>query len=222
MPETIQSYVKEFSESFGPDSQVLDVGCGLKPYEKFFSHCRYLGIDVQSSGRDLASKNPDRFFDGVNIPFGDNCFDGVVCTEVLEHSVAPEMLVSEMHRVLKKGGLLLVTVPFMWGEHEAPYDFRRYSTYGVRKLITEARFAVIRLERLTTGINAIEKLVHSETNNFNVNVKATAKELCRDGPRRTLLTRLSDFVWVFQLRLWRKLYRFDRVYIDNAIVAEKE
>jgi SAM-dependent methyltransferase len=221
MSRSIQSCVKEFSESLEPRSKVLDVGCGLKPYQKFFSHCAYLVIDVHASGRALDSKKPDQFFDGVKIPFGDDYFDGIICTEVLEHSVAPEILMSEMHRTLKKGGLLLVTVPFIWGEHEAPYDFLRYSTYGVRKLITEAKFSVIQLERLTTGIDAIEKLVHSEINNFNVNVKATDTDLCHDGPKRTLLTRLSNAVWALQLRFWRKLYKFDRVYIDNVIVARK-
>ena len=98
------SAIKEAVESFSktiPDGQrILDVGCGLRPYEKYFIHGKYVGIDVPKSGRSAEGKKPNFEFDGINIPFEDSCFDVVICTEVLEHATEPAALLSEMNRVL--------------------------------------------------------------------------------------------------------------------------
>src|SRR5690606_38396715 len=101
---------------------VLDVGCGDKSYQHLFGDVEYIGIDVEVSGRPDSNKNVDLFFDGENIPFEDDRFDFVLCAEVLEHCLDPVKLLSEMKRVLKADGILYLTVPSMWGEHETPYD----------------------------------------------------------------------------------------------------
>jgi SAM-dependent methyltransferase len=198
---------------------VLDVGCGLRPYEDLFPDGSYVGIDVEVSGRPPGDKQPDRYFDGLNIPFEDERFDRVICTQVLEHSVDPDALLREMHRVLRPGGRLLITVPFMWGLHEVPFDFRRYSMYGIPRAVEAAGLRVVSTDRLTLGIDAVAMIVASEQNNFRYNV----------APQRPLprfpLTRLLEWaeprVWRVQLALWRRLYRFERVYIDNVVVAER-
>ena len=65
------------------------------------------------------------------IPFPDGHFDALLCTEVLEHAVAPEALIAEMHRVLRPGGSLVLTVPFAARVHHIPYDFHRFTRYQV-------------------------------------------------------------------------------------------
>jgi len=222
MPETILSSVQEFGRQLTPGARVLDVGCGERPYENFFSHCTYLGIDVETSGRHIQYKKPDRFFDGKAIPYEDAHFDAVICTEVLEHSMEPDILVGEMNRVLKPKGLLFVTVPFIWGEHEPPYDFRRYSTFGIKKLMAQAKFNLVHLGKLTRGVGAIEKLVNSEINNYVVNVSpgqpiTLLRKVMRVGAK--MLVRLT---WPLQLKLWKVLYQFDRIYIDTVAIAAKE
>ena len=221
-PASIQSSVEEFARNLSSGAQVVDVGCGLRPYERFFSHCSYMGIDVEESGRELKDKKPDVFFDGTNVPFDANHFDAAICTEVLEHCVDPDKLVSEMYRVLKSGGLLLVTVPFMWGEHEAPYDFRRYSTYGIQQLFAGTKFRLVRLAKLTRGADAIQRLVDSEINNYNVNVKKQQAGSRLERVKERMLTRVGENVWRIQLKLWNRLYVFDRIYLDNLIIAAKE
>ena len=72
-----------------------------------------------------------------------------MATEVLEHVFAPEFFVREVHRVLKPKGLCLVTVPFVWDEHEQPYDFGRYTSFGLRALFERNGFEV--MEQRKTG-----------------------------------------------------------------------
>jgi len=82
----------------------LDVGCGDRPYEYLFGQGKYIGIDVGVSGRSTKLKKPELFYDGKNIPYSDNQFDLVLCTQVLEHVSDPFSLIKEMVRVCKQGG----------------------------------------------------------------------------------------------------------------------
>lgn len=143
--------IKKFAQTNGSGKRILDVGCGNKPYQDLFIESQYTGIDIEGGGHVDEAKQVDRYFDGVQIPFPDNCFDMVICTQVLEHSTDPERLVKEMHRVLTPNGVLFVTVPFVWGEHEQPFDFRRYSSFGLRKVCEEGGFVAVRTQS-TTGI----------------------------------------------------------------------
>jgi len=218
MIDSISSSIKEFSENISPKSKVLDIGCGLKPYKHYFLHCDYCGIDVEKSGREPQFKKPDLFFDGINIPFNDEYFDAIICTQVLEHCCHPDALVSEMYRVLKKESLLLATVPFIWGEHEAPYDFRRYSTFGIQRVFSEANFKIVRLNKLSSGLEAIKALVSSEINNYNINIDKQNGNLFIKKAFKII----ASILWRLQLILWSRLYVFNRIYIDNLIIVTKE
>lgn len=129
---------------------VLDVGCGSRPYESLFAGNGYAAIDVEGGGHKKDDKLPDRYFDGTNIPYDDKSFDAVICTEVLEHSPEPERLVAEISRVLEHKGKFYVSVPFVWYEHEAPYDFRRFTSYGLKKLLDD-KFVVEKIAP-TSGV----------------------------------------------------------------------
>ena len=72
--------------------------------------------------------------DGHKLPFPDNSFDSVTVIAVLEHVLDPEQVVSEVGRVLRKGGMVVADVPFMQQVHLGAYDFKRYSDLGLRWL----------------------------------------------------------------------------------------
>lgn len=112
---------------------LLDVGCGEMPYRTFLpTEVDYVGIDVPQAGAFNMSGNDEVIpFDGFSIPFSDAAFDTVLCTEVLEHSPEPALLIAEIERVLKPGGKLIVTVPFAARVHYAPYDYHRFSKYAL-------------------------------------------------------------------------------------------
>ncbi len=135
------------------NAKILDLGCGSKPYSQLFVGSEYLGVDINDGGHKNLAKNADLFFDGKTIQFSENFFDLVICTQVIEHVEEPERLLQEANRVLKKTGILYLTCPFVWSEHEIPYDFRRYTQYGLKRVLEENNFNVKKLFH-TTGIFA--------------------------------------------------------------------
>ena len=133
----------------------LDVGCGLKPYKHNFSKCSYVGIDVKVSGSQPSAKEPDLYFDGELLPFADNSFDGVISTQVFEHVSNPEMLLSEVYRVLKPRGSFIIAVPLVWQEHEVPFDFYRFTSFGIKKLLENVGFTVDKVTKINRGFEAL-------------------------------------------------------------------
>ncbi|WP_244932693.1 class I SAM-dependent methyltransferase [Leptospira yanagawae] len=136
-----------FSKQFS-GGQLLDIGCGTKPYQPLFTVQNYVGMDYEKGG---TNNNPDAdfFYDGKIFPFKNKSFEFALATEVLEHVFEPDSFLSEIHRVLKEDGLLLLTVPFSWDEHEQPYDYGRYTSFGLKYLLEKNGFQV--LEQIKTG-----------------------------------------------------------------------
>jgi SAM-dependent methyltransferase len=115
--------------------RLLDVGCGSKPYKQFFAVDRHIGIDWSNS---LQCLEVEAFATAEALPFGDCVFDSVLCTEVLEHLRHPEMAIREMARVLKPGGNIIISVPFIHELHEEPFDFLRFTSFGLLSRVEEA------------------------------------------------------------------------------------
>ena len=132
--------IKRFANNTEPNQRVLDVGCGLKPYKHLFKTDEYIGIDIETGGHSNQDKYVDKFYDGENIPYEDNSFDLLICTQVLEHAENPEKVLSECNRVLKGGGKAFFSMPFMYPEHEIPYDFQRYTQFKHAKNLKENGF----------------------------------------------------------------------------------
>jgi SAM-dependent methyltransferase len=119
-------------------SRFLDVGCGNKPYRGWFARgAFYVGTDIThvNNSADVVAQAPD-------LPFAAAVFDGVLCTQVLEHVERPAAVVGELARVLRPGGRLLLSAPMYWRQHEEPYDFYRYTRYGLRYLLESNSFEV--------------------------------------------------------------------------------
>ena len=134
--------------------QVLDFGCGAKPYKELFTNATsYIGLDIEVSGHDHANEQVDVYYDGKVIPFDNGSFDNVFATEVFEHIFNIDEVLPEIKRVLKTGGQLLITCPFVCPEHEKPYDYARYTSFGIRHLLEKHGFRI--KEQIKTG-NYIE------------------------------------------------------------------
>jgi SAM-dependent methyltransferase len=131
----------------GLGGNLLDVGCGTMPYRSLFGVSRYVSLDIDSE-RTRALSMADHYYDGDRFPFDDGSFDSLLCNQVLEHVFTPDHFVQEMHRVLKPGGRLLLTVPFVWDEHEQPWDYARYSSFGLRALLESHGFKVVEQRKL--------------------------------------------------------------------------
>lgn len=143
-------------------NNVLDVGCGSKPYRALFRTKSYIGIDVEVSGHDHANSEIDEFFDGINIPFPDNSFDLVFSSQVFEHVEHHEELLDEIHRVLAPGGKLILTIPFVWPEHEEPFDFRRYTSFGLTQFCEKHNLSTLKVEKIGNGYLCIGSLLNAQ------------------------------------------------------------
>lgn len=123
--------------------RLLDFGCGRKPYENLFTVDEYIGIDMENTGHEHKNSKIDVYYDGKHIPFPDESFDSVFCSEVFEHVFNLDEIIVEIKRVIKPNGKILVTVPFTWHEHETPYDFGRYTSFGIKHLFEKNGFELI-------------------------------------------------------------------------------
>lgn len=130
----IERSIALFAPEF--DGEVLDVGCGQRPYQSYFQHVKRMrGCDFN------AERGPVDFACPADqIPLPDQSLDGILCTEVLEHVPDPLAVCREFHRVLRPGGKVLLSTPMYWPGHEEPYDFYRYPEFGLRRLLAESGF----------------------------------------------------------------------------------
>lgn len=141
--------VRKYSELLS--GRLLDFGCGCKPYQKFFKNVEeYIGLDIDDRGLDHANHKIDVYYDGERIPFEDETFDSIFSSEVYEHVPNLQNILPEINRVLKVGGVLLVTAPLVWNEHGVPYDFQRFTKYGLISMLEKNGFKVIKLD-ISTG-----------------------------------------------------------------------
>ena len=128
---------------------LLDVGCGRKPYRRYLLDNKfiidYTGLDIESALVYEEGIKPDFTWDGKLMPFEDHRFDTVMATEVLEHCPDPHQVIYEMKRVLKPGGLIFFTVPFLWNLHEVPHDEYRYTPFALQRIFTECGLGEITL-----------------------------------------------------------------------------
>jgi SAM-dependent methyltransferase len=140
---------------------VLDVGCGVKPYRRILLSppsraTQYLGLDLA----ELRYRNdPDMLWDGHTIPLPDAAVESAISTEVLEHCPDPGRYLSEVNRVLKPGGLLLLSVPFLWPLHDVPHDEFRYTPFSLRRLFDQAGFTRIEIRALGGWDAALAQMI---------------------------------------------------------------
>jgi SAM-dependent methyltransferase len=142
------------------NGRVLDVGCGCKPYRQLFPSCDFVGLELDTP-QNRANKQADYFYDGNTFPFSDRSFDGVLCNQVLEHVFAPDQLLNEIGRVLTPSGSLLLTVPFVWDEHEQPWDYARYSTFGLKHLLEKNGFEVWKQIKINADVRALFQMANA-------------------------------------------------------------
>lgn len=205
--------VRRMADSVGEVGLVVDVGCGSRPYESMFRCRRYLGLDVPDSGHPRESKKCDVFYDGVTLPIADAEADVVLCTQVLEHASDPSAMLSDIARVLRPGGSLVLTAPLVWPEHETPYDFRRYTSFGLGQALAAAGLEIVELRPTTSAAAAVAQLnslyIHGVLG-AGVPVWSSIVSAVVCAP-----------VQIVGLALGRVLPGTRALYLDNAVLARR-
>ena len=134
---------------------VLDIGCSDKVLEKHLPDgCRYLGLDHYVTVRTFYDTHPDVFGDACSLPLRRKCMDGVMIFEVLEHVPDPGAALSEIARVVRPGGMLLLSVPFLYPIHNAPFDFHRFTRHALLRALQEHGFTVQLIEPRLRSVEA--------------------------------------------------------------------
>ncbi len=128
---------KKISEFIKYSEKILNLGSGsetvlgAKFWEYIEDHTNIVNLDINPG------ENVDIVADASDMPFSDKTFDLIICQAVLEHIKDPKKVISEIKRVLKKEGFLYCTVPFLQGYHADPDDYQRYTTQGIKYLLSD-------------------------------------------------------------------------------------
>jgi SAM-dependent methyltransferase len=156
--ESIYRFVAEQARRLAPASRVLDIGAGEAPYRELFDEHTYVTLDRAETPH---SGEVDLYGSADSIPADPRSFDAVLCTQVLEHVPQPLDALREFRRVLVEGGTIIATVPFVWEEHEAPFDYYRYTRFGLEHLLREADFGEIEVRPRTDCFTTLAQLMRN-------------------------------------------------------------
>lgn len=153
MKKITRKNLRPFLERYASDKVVLEIGGGRlatnHSYEDLFPHRHTYDIDP--------ARLPDTVGDAHNLSFQDSSFEFILCTEVLEHLHTPQQAISEMGRVLKPGGTLILTTRFVFPIHDAPHDYFRYTKYGLTHLFKD--WEITELTAETQTMSAVGALI---------------------------------------------------------------
>lgn len=194
------------------NGRLLDVGCGTKPYKDICNVDEYIGLEIDAVG-NRCNSYADVFYDGKTIPFEDKKFDSILSNQVFEHVFNPDEFLKEINRVTKIDGVFLMTVPFVWDEHEQPYDYARYSSFGLKYVLSKSGFKMIEHRKSNNGVGVIFQLINTYlykvviTRNMYVNILLTI----------ILMAPIN----IVGLVLSKILPKNDDLYLDNIVLSKK-
>ena len=123
-----------------PGAQVLDFGCGSRPYEPWITARGGL-----YQGADFEQHTEVRIRDDGRLDALDRQFDIVASFQVLEHVWDVSLYLSEARRVLRRDGRLLLSTHGSWLYHPHPGDYRRWTAAGLQREVEAGGFRLIRM-----------------------------------------------------------------------------
>lgn len=144
----LYEFVEDAAHSIGSSSRVLDAGAGEGKYSRAFAHTNYVAVDLAVGDTDWDYGRLDAVCGLERLPFGQDVFGHVLCTQVLEHVPEPSIVLSELYRVLKANGRLYLSAPQSWHQHQKPYDYYRYTSFGLAYLLRKAGFHVVSIDNM--------------------------------------------------------------------------
>lgn len=160
IPIMLGSYITEYLIKKYVKGKLLDLGCGDVPNYEF-----YKDKITENVCMDWAETYHDnQFLDiihDINNPFPlpDEEFDTILSSAVLEHIYNPKNVIAECYRILKKNGILILSANFSYWEHEAPYDYFRYTQYFFKRIAEETGFKVLEIVPIGDGLSSVADIV---------------------------------------------------------------
>ena len=125
--------------------RVLDIGCGRQPLKEHITPaCDYISMDYPSTA-GAYNALPAVLGDAMQLPFAGETFDTVVLLEVIEHLPLPLLALQEAFRILKPNGTIILSTPFIYPIHDAPYDYQRWTRHGIEELSKNSQLDIDKL-----------------------------------------------------------------------------
>lgn len=149
MKKITRKYLDKKIGEYATTKKVLDIGCGGQPYASFFPN--RITVDIAKH------RNPDILADAQSLPLKEASYEFVLCTEMLEHVEDPQKVINEIYRVLKEGGVCILTTRFVYPLHDIPHDYHRFTKYTLQKMFQT--FAYYEVEAETESFSAIAALL---------------------------------------------------------------
>lgn len=161
----LRKQIEEYSSHI--KGRVLDVGAGsFSRYQDLFKCSEYIKMDAEKS------ENIDIVGDAENLPFKSQSFESVVCTQVFEHLKNPQKAADEIARVLKKGGVCLLSVPQVNELHGEPDDYFRFTKFGLKEILSRAGLEVYKCNQIGGFFTLRAQLkIRYLINRFNIHQK---------------------------------------------------
>jgi ubiquinone/menaquinone biosynthesis C-methylase UbiE len=137
------------------DSKILDIGCGDHKYSVLYENnsSHLVNIDINEGKKKL-----DCISNAHHLCFKSNSFDLILFCEVFEHLYNPLCAISEIERLLKKGGFAIITWPFMHHIHDIPNDFFRMTEFGFERMITNFSLSIEKFQRRGNIFSLIQNI----------------------------------------------------------------
>jgi SAM-dependent methyltransferase len=210
--------IREYAPTLS--GNILDFGCGAKPYQSLFINANsYTGVDYASEGHDHSNEHIDYYYDGHKLPFENEQYDNIFSSEVMEHIFNPEEILAELHRVLKPGGKILLTCPFVFPEHEVPVDYARYTRFALLDMLKKNGFTVVTVDKSGDFASAIAQMrVLYFRDHVMQSVPLFGKiRLFQKFCRQVIIPIMNGYF----LALRRVLPKRQELYLNTIILAEK-
>ncbi|HFU76307.1 MAG TPA: class I SAM-dependent methyltransferase [Arcobacter sp.] len=157
-------YLDDFLISTSFSGMVLDIGGKkdnkrgkFRPPLNQVDSWEYLNIDEDT--------NPDYLCSADSIPVEDEHFDMVLLCEVLEHLENPEEVLNEAQRVLKKGGRVIISMPFLNAIHADPYDYQRWTDFKFQAELKKSGFSNIDIVPMGSVFAVIYDILYVASSN---------------------------------------------------------
>lgn len=157
---SILTFVRRVADSLPSGAAVLDVGAGKAPYRELFAHCDYMTTDWSQSVHERA-REVDFAAPADQLPLDDRSIDAVLLTQVLEHVADPAAVLSEAARILRAGGGVFLSVPFVWELHELPHDYWRFTPPSLEQLLSEAGFVDVVVQPRNDCFTTVAQLLRN-------------------------------------------------------------
>jgi SAM-dependent methyltransferase len=204
---------------------MLDVGCGHKQKVFRSSVSRYIGLEYPETRKindRLSDTDADVYGNALHLPFKNGSFDSAVALHLFEHLEDPWLAASEMYRILKKGGTLGVTAPFMQKMHSEPCDFFRFTIHGIKLLLENAGFKVIKVSK---G-GGMWKVIGARLSGYlysDVLGLGYAVDDLRVRPKKWLLPFFIPLIFAVVLfsRIMDRIHYVDKDSLGYCVICEK-